>query len=688
MEAANELNFYIWLGFRVFFICLLFVFLLSGLDDLFLDLVYYVRMIYRKLFLRNRIKPLTVEQLGSVSEQPIAIMIPAWDESAVVGKMLLNTLNTIDYKNYYFFVGTYPNDEATALEAERIREIYPNIEIAVTPADGPTNKADCLNWIYQGILVFEKENDMHFEVFMMHDAEDIIHPISLKYVNYLIPRMDFIQLPVFPLETPWYHFVAGVYKDEFAETHSKDLRAREVLADAIPSAGVGTALSRKAVEFMAENRKNQIFDIQSLTEDYLLGMRLQDLDGRKIFLQQALERKIKVKSRWTGREVEKTIKDPVATRELFPDSFKAATRQKARWILGIAIQGWDAGWTRSIGTNYCLYRDRKSILTNLIVMLGYFAVLFWTATWGINKATGEAKFPPLIEADEVFFYCMWIVVALLLWRFFNRVLSTWRLYGPLDGIMAIPRFFVGNVVNFFATVQAIQRYISSRRSGTVPEWGKTDHAWPSELQLRTFHKKLGDLLLERRLISAEQLIAALDRQKETGERLGEILVKMGSLWDEDLAFVLARQKNREAVEIDPFGRPDLLDIVDRDTAEKYSVFPVDKEESTLILAATVLDQPDVEEALAKQTRYKISLRLASEVDIDYAIRRAYSEKAHLPFSLQHRLGQRLVSEGKITEEDLKEALRRQKRAHQRLGEILVEMNLISEQELKAQLEKQ
>ena len=74
-------------------------------------------------------------------------MIPAWDEKAVIFRMLLNTVATVDYRNYHIFVGTYPNDEATKMEVEKAREIYPNIDVIVTPSDGPTNKADCLNWL-------------------------------------------------------------------------------------------------------------------------------------------------------------------------------------------------------------------------------------------------------------------------------------------------------------------------------------------------------------------------------------------------------------------------------------------------------------------------------------------------------------------------------------------------------------
>ncbi len=231
-----DIAFNIWLSFRILFIILVVVYVISGLDDLLVDLVYYSRQIYRFLFLRKRMRPVTREQLDAVPEKLMVVIVPAWDESNVIARMLLNTINTVLYKNYMVFVGTYPNDEKTKFEVEKIREIHPNVEVVVTPADGPTNKADCLNWVYQGIKVYETDHSVKFEVYIFHDAEDIIHPLSLKYVNFLTPRIPFVQLPVYPLEQGWWNFTVGMYMDEFAENHTKDLRAREILAETIPSA--------------------------------------------------------------------------------------------------------------------------------------------------------------------------------------------------------------------------------------------------------------------------------------------------------------------------------------------------------------------------------------------------------------------------------------------------------------------
>jgi len=685
---SSEFAYYLWFFFRVLFITLIFIFVISGLDDFFLDLVYYFREGWRWLTRRKYIKPVTRDMLNAIPEKPLAMMIPAWDEGNIIQRMLLNTAGTLDYKNFFLFIGTYPNDHATNQEVEKAREIFPNIEIVVTPADGPTNKADCLNWVYQGILLFEKENNIEFEVFMMHDAEDIIHPLWLKFANYLIPKIHFIQLPVFPLDTPWHQFVSGVYKDEFAENHTKDMRARELLAETIPSAGVGTAFSRQTLAYLAKERNNQIFDINSLTEDYMMGLLLKDMPGKKIFLQQWVEHLEHRENPSTGEIEESKTKQPLATREFFPNSFVSAIRQKSRWILGISMQGWSYGWTNSLGGNYCLYRDRKALLMNLAVIVGYVVGLYFFGMFSFNALNEGNEMPPMIAAGEIYWKLGALVLVFFAWRMLNRMVAVWRIYSFTDALLSVPRLFLGNIINFCATVMAIQRFVKAKISGVQPEWGKTEHAWPSEDQLRKYHRKLGDLLIERRVITSDQLDQALQQQASTGKKLGEVLVDMGAIWEEDLVHTLAAQQNEKAIEIDPYARPDLIDTVPRSVAEKYRIFPVDNQGETLVLATDTISKDISEDELSEYLARPVTFRLTSQADIDFAINRAYRDKDDMPEQLGERLGPRLVREGVITEEQLKQALRTQKRSNERLGEILVEMELLTSEELNAKLEEQ
>src|SRR5436190_23957510 len=102
------------------------IFLLSGADDLFVDLNFICRSLFRRFFVLPKHKRLSVDDLRAVPEKPIAVMVPAWDESAVIRPMLENTLRTLEYSNYHVFVGTYPNDPKTAREVDAICGSFSN----------------------------------------------------------------------------------------------------------------------------------------------------------------------------------------------------------------------------------------------------------------------------------------------------------------------------------------------------------------------------------------------------------------------------------------------------------------------------------------------------------------------------------------------------------------------------------
>ena len=91
--------------------------LISGLDDVFLDLYYWFHYLSaRKQF--SKYRHASPEKLAEIPEKPIAIFIPAWHEANVIDKMLLNACRTIQYKKYDIFVGAYINDPETIARVE------------------------------------------------------------------------------------------------------------------------------------------------------------------------------------------------------------------------------------------------------------------------------------------------------------------------------------------------------------------------------------------------------------------------------------------------------------------------------------------------------------------------------------------------------------------------------------------
>jgi len=214
---------------------------------------------------------LRMEELDRVPRRLIAILIPAWNEAEVIGAMLENFFRSINYPLalVHVFVGVYPNDAATVEAVQKLSEQYPQVHAVVNPREGPTSKAQNLNQVLDFILRFEREKHLRFGCFIIHDAEDVIHPTSLKLANYLSWKYAVVQLPVFPLQVypTWRTFfpylTASTYADEFAENHYRGLLAREASSAVVPSAGTGFVINHSVLDTLGTGA---LFDEESLTK--------------------------------------------------------------------------------------------------------------------------------------------------------------------------------------------------------------------------------------------------------------------------------------------------------------------------------------------------------------------------------------------------------------------------------------
>ena len=109
--------------------------------------------------------------------------------------------------------------------------------LVINSEQGPTSKGQMLNQIVHGILRQESALKTQFDIFLMQDSEDILHPRSLKIINSEIEKADFLQTPIFSFRRQFSDWVGSTYVDEFAELHTKDLFIRHSLGAPVPSAG-------------------------------------------------------------------------------------------------------------------------------------------------------------------------------------------------------------------------------------------------------------------------------------------------------------------------------------------------------------------------------------------------------------------------------------------------------------------
>ncbi|HPC07196.1 MAG TPA: glycosyltransferase family 2 protein, partial [Anaerolineaceae bacterium] len=379
--------------------------------------------------------------------------------------------------------------------------------------------------------------------------------------------------------------------DEFAENHHKNMVIREFMGRGIPCAGVGGGFSRKALETLAgENPQHVVFRLGSLTEDYEMGMRLNAIGIKKaIFVKWPIYRTVTQK-RLFGRGTKKvTVRELISIRNVFPKDFTAAVRQKARWIAGIALQGWEnLGWEGDLLTKYVLFKDRKALVTCQINVLGYvvfLSVMFYYAV--IWLAPDAYRFPPLVEEGTLLWYLIIITTVFLIHRIILRMFCVYKFYGIKQSLTAIPNLVWSSFINFFATNRALHLFYNYLVTGQWIKWDHTAHVPPTEEELQSFRRRIGDMLVEKRIITIKELEGVLEEQKQSGKMLGDILIGKGMVSEDELLQTLGVQLRVSTREIDPYETSlELLKLFPRELAVKHSIYPAEIRNNKLIVAAS------------------------------------------------------------------------------------------------------
>ncbi len=561
--------------------------LISGLDDLFIGMVACLPF-------RRRVGWPAQADLERAPERRIAIFIALWHEHNVTGQMLERTVSSVHYHNYDIFVGVYPNDLLTVRAVSDAAARHPRIHVAMLPHNGPTSKGDNLNWIHRRMQDYEREQDVYFETIVTHDAEDVIHPESLRLINWFSADYAMVQVPVLALPTPAREFTHGLYCDEFAEFQLKDIPVRQILGGFLPSNGVGCGFERKALERLAESRQGKIFDPASLTEDYENGFRLHELGYRQIFVPIGFSGGERRSERLAERRNE-----PIATREYFPRHRRAAVRQRSRWVAGIALQGWERqGWRAPWLQRYWFWRDRKGLVGNLLSPAANLAFFYGAIRW---QALAEAM--PWLT---------WLYAATLACSAFQmsmRVYSSSRIYGWRFASLAPLRMLWGNLVNFHATARALSQFAAARLQRRTLHWQKTEHSFPVHPISADRRPRLGEVLVRMHCVNMGDVEGAM-RTLPVGARLGEHLVRLRKLTEENLYRALSSQTGI------PLGAPEYREVnrmaarmLPGDMAKRWKVVPYRVDLGQLHLATTEAPSEEMARELAAASALDLRFRL-------------------------------------------------------------------------------
>jgi bacteriophage N4 adsorption protein B len=436
LGAIHELTLYAACGFALF-----------GVDDVLVDLIWLYQFLRPK-----QIEVPPRERLFAAEWRP-AIFIPTWQEEEVIGATIAGLHQKWFGHDYRLFVGCYPNDPLTQREVGQ--QLSRHVRLVILDHEGPTTKADCLNGLWTALKRYEVEHQTAFDHIILHDAEDCVDASELQTFCSCAGSADFIQLPVIPIADRHARWISGHYLDEFAEAHLKEMVVRQYVGASLPSAGTGSAIARSALSQIADARGGLPFDADSLTEDYELGLRLWQAGKPSLFVRHHLQNRRGV----------------VAVRSHFPATLQTAVRQKTRWIIGIALAGWDrTGWRGGWAEHWMRWRDRRVIVAATLIVAGYCAATLSIIAMGAGWQSPQ---------DEGLASLLAICLLLFLWRMMIRITCTWWQYGWAEALRAGPRVVISNIIAVMASSRAVIGYIKILRGGTV-FWDKTHHSAMSQ----------------------------------------------------------------------------------------------------------------------------------------------------------------------------------------------------------------
>lgn len=427
-------------------------FLIGALDDFAVDLYWiWLRLTGRARTKRIDSALMSRQQLSGQA----AIFIPAWQEEQVIGDTIAHALRAWPQSDLRLYVGCYRNDWGTIRAAMAGAPNDPRLRLVLHDRAGPTTKADCLNRLYRALCEDEERTGKKAHMVVFHDAEDMVDPAALPLLDHAIGAAEFVQLPVLSLPQERSRWLGSHYCEEFAEAHGKTMVVRNALGAAVPAAGVGCAISRGALEQLAEQSEDcSPFAADSITEDYEMGLSVAANGGRSRFLRM--------------RHADGSL---IATRAYFPTRLDQIVRQKTRWIHGIALQGWDrTGWTGSLAEIWMRVRDRRGPIAALVLLTAYLLLAISTVSWGASllgqgielKASFELK---LLLALNLFAF---------VWRASWRFGFTAREFGAAEGFRAVLRVPVTNIIAIMAGRRALFAYARTL-TGHELTWDKTPH---------------------------------------------------------------------------------------------------------------------------------------------------------------------------------------------------------------------
>lgn len=136
--------------------------------------------------------------------------------------------------------------------------------------------------------------------------------------------------------------------------------------------------------------------------------------------------------------------------------------------------------------------------------------------------------------------------------------------------------------------------------------------------------RLGDLLVEQKVISSADLDIALAAQKKSGRRLGRIIVESGLAAENDIAQALARQLSLPFIDLRKFNPdPSILQLLPETQARRFRAMPLARRDGSIFVGMADPTDLTAYDEIARLIPQGIQLAVVAEGDLLAAIDRIY-----------------------------------------------------------------
>ena len=146
---------------------------------------------------------------------------------------------------------------------------------------------------------------------------------------------------------------------------------------------------------------------------------------------------------------------------------------------------------------------------------------------------------------------------------------------------------------------------------------------------RIITKRIGEVLLERGVIDRKKLEQALAYQKEHGGLMGQVLIKLGYITEEEVALALTAQYGFPYLPLDNYEiDPALTELIPEASARQHCLIAIDRIGNALTLAMADPSNMKAIEEIEMLTKCVVQTFVSTPSDIELAISKHYRHAEH------------------------------------------------------------